>query len=87
MKNAAYNVGLSDANLSKLQLCAKIKEQVPPFVYLESPVGQDEDKRDYIVSNEKIERTGFKPQFSLETGIRELVKGYGILNDTKYGNV
>jgi nucleoside-diphosphate-sugar epimerase len=87
MKDHAYNVGLSDANLSKLQLCAKIKEQVPQFVYLESPVGQDEDKRDYIVSNEKIERTGFKPQFSLESGIRELIKGYSILNNSTYGNV
>lgn len=53
MKNEPYNVGLSDANLSKLELCIKIKEQVPDFVYLESPVGEDPDKRDYIVSNEK----------------------------------
>src|SRR3989338_4447569 len=54
MKNEPYNVGLSDANLSKLELCVKIKEQIPDFVYLEAPIGEDPDKRDYIVSNEKI---------------------------------
>lgn len=87
MKNEPYNVGLSDANLSKLELCAKIKEQVPDFVYLESPVGEDPDKRDYIVSNEKIEKTGFKPMYPLEVGIKELVKGYKIITNSKYGNV
>ncbi len=87
MKDEAYNVGLSDANLNKLELCAKIKEQVPEFVYLESPVGEDPDKRDYVVSNEKIERTGFKTVYSLEVGIRELVKGYRIISNTRYGNV
>lgn len=87
MKNEAYNVGLSDANLSKIELCAKIKEQVPDFVYLEAPVGEDPDKRDYIVSNEKIERTGFKPIFSLQDGITELIKGYQILRGNQYANV
>lgn len=87
MKNEPYNVGLSDANLSKLELCAKIKEQVPDFVYLESPVGEDPDKRDYIVSNEKIERTGFKPIYSLEMGIKELIKGYSIITNSRYSNV
>src|SRR3990172_12655574 len=74
MKNEPYNVGLSDANLSKLELCAKIKEQVTEFVFLEAPIGEDPDKRDYIVLNEKIERTGFKPVYSLEMGIKELIK-------------
>jgi len=87
MKNEPYNVGLSDANLSKLELCAKIKEQVPDFVYLEAPVGEDPDKRDYIVSNEKIEKTGFRPMYSLEIGIRELIKGYTIITNSKYSNV
>lgn len=87
MKNEAYNVGLSDANLSKLELCAKIKEQVPDFVYLEAPVGEDPDKRDYIVSNEKIEKTGFKPVYSLKMGIKELIKGYRIITNSKYSNV
>lgn len=87
MKNEVFNVGLSDANLSKLELCAKIKEQVADFVYLESPIGKDPDKRDYIVSNEKIEKAGFKPAYSLEAGIKELIKGYRIITNTKYGNV
>lgn len=87
MKNEPYNVGLSDANLSKLELCAKIKEQVHDFVYLESPVGEDPDKRDYIVSNEKIEKTGFKPVYSLEMGIKELIKGYRIITNSRYSNV
>lgn len=87
MKNEPYNVGLSDANLSKFELCAKIKEQVPDFVYLESPIGEDPDKRDYIVSNKKIEKTGFKPIYSLEMGIGELIKGFRILVNSKYSNV
>lgn len=86
MKGQAYNTGLSDANISKLELCARIKEQLPDFVYLESPIGEDPDKRDYIVSNEKMEKTGYQPDCSLETGIRELIKGYTILN-SRSGNV
>lgn len=87
MKNEPYNVGLSDANLSKLELCAKIKEQVSDFVYLEAPIGEDPDKRDYIVSNKKIEKMGFKPVYSLEMGIKELIKGYRIITNSKYSNV
>ncbi|MFQ5851915.1 MAG: NAD-dependent epimerase/dehydratase family protein [Candidatus Binatia bacterium] len=86
MKDEPYNVGLSDANLSKMELCAKIKEQLPFFVYLEAPVGEDPDKRDYIVSNEKIERTGYKPAHSLESGIRELIKGYTMLRSSHHSN-
>lgn len=81
-----YNVGLSDANLSKLELCEKIKAHVPDLVYLEAPIGQDPDKRDYIVSNEKIERTGYKPAYSLDFGIRELMKAYTILRVKRYAN-
>lgn len=87
MKNEIYNVGLSDANLSKIELCAKIKEHIPDFVYLEAPVGEDPDKRDYIVSNEKIEKTGFKPAYTLDMGIKELIKGYRIITNSRYGNV
>jgi nucleoside-diphosphate-sugar epimerase len=87
MKNEVYNVGLSEANISKLELCAKIKEQVADFVYLESPVGKDPDQRNYIVSNQKIEKTGFKPAHSLEKGISELIKGYRIICNNVYGNV
>ena len=64
MKNEPYNVGLSDANLSKLELCAKIKEFVPDFVYLESPIGEDPDKRDYIVSNERLKKPGLSRFFA-----------------------
>jgi nucleoside-diphosphate-sugar epimerase len=87
MKEEAYNVGLSNANLSKLELCQEIKKQLPGFVYLEAPIGEDPDKRDYIVSNEKIERTGFRPAHALADGIRELIKGYTILRNGKYANV
>jgi nucleoside-diphosphate-sugar epimerase len=87
MNGNAYNVGLSSANLSKIELCAEIKKQLPAFVYLEAAVGEDPDKRDYIVSNEKIERTDFKPKYGLTDGITELIKGYTILRNTKYGNV
>src|SRR3989338_9405759 len=87
MKNQAYNVGLSDANLSKLELCAKIKSHLPDFVYLEAPIGEDPDKRDYIVLNEKMEKTGFKTIHSLDMGIEELIKGYQIIANNKYGNV
>lgn len=87
MKDEAYNVGLSDANLSKLELCAEIKKQIPDFIYLEAAVGEDMDKRDYIVSNEKIESTGFAPEHSLRDGISELIKGYTIVTNSKYSNV
>ena len=87
MKNQPYNVGLSDANLSKLELANEIKKQLPQFVIMEAPIGEDPDKRDYIVSNEKIEKTGFKPQFSLQDGIRELIKGFQIINNSSYSNV
>ncbi len=81
------NLDKTAGNLSKLELCAKIKQQLPSFVYQEAPVGEDPDKRDYIVSNDKIERTGFRPQVSLDDGIAELRKGYTMLRNTKYGNV
>ena len=87
MKNEPYNVGLSDANLSKLELCEAIKKHVADFVYLEASIGEDPDKRDYIVSNEKIEKTGFKPAYSLDMGIKELIKGYTIITNSKYSNV
>src|SRR5436190_16600042 len=59
MRDQPYNVGLSDANLSKLELCQRIQQHLPNFMFLEAPIGEDPDKRDYIVSNEKIERTGY----------------------------
>ena len=87
MKGQPFNVGLSDANLSKIELCAKIKEHVPSFVCIEAPVGEDPDKRDYIVSNAKIEATGFKPAHSLDAGILELIRGYRMIRNSIFGNV
>jgi nucleoside-diphosphate-sugar epimerase len=87
MKNEVYNVGLSDANLSKLELCYKIKEHIENFTIIEAPIGKDPDQRNYIVSNEKIEKTGFMPKHSLDMGIKELIKGYIIINNSKYSNV
>ena len=84
MKNNAYNLGLSSANLSKIELCQKIKEHYPKFIYLEAPIGEDPDKRDYIVSNEKIEKTGWSPDWSLDMGIEELKKGYIMLKDKRF---
>ncbi|HAL46190.1 MAG: NAD(P)-dependent oxidoreductase [SAR202 cluster bacterium] len=87
MNGQIYNVGLSDANLSKLELCQRIQQQLPSFVFVESAIGTDPDRRDYIVSNEKVERTGFRPAFSLDEGIRELIKGYAMIRNTRYSNV
>lgn len=87
MKNEPYNVGLSDANLSKLELCQEIKKHVKEFYFVESSIGEDPDKRDYVVSNEKIEKAGFKPQVSLSDGIAELVKGYQVIKRNQYANI
>ena len=87
MKGEAYNVGLSDANMNKYQLCEKIKEQLPNFHFVEAEIGEDPDKRDYLVSNEKIEKTGFKPKRSMEQGIEELIKGYQILKRNQFTNI
>jgi len=87
MRGGPYNVGLSDANLSKYELCERIQQQLPRFVFLESQIGKDPDQRDYIVSNEKMERTGFKPGLSLDDGIRELIKGFAMIRNSRYANV
>ncbi len=87
MKGEPYNVGLSEANLSKRELCEEIRKQVPRFTIVEAEVGRDPDGRNYIVSNEKIERTGFKATVSLQTGIAELIKGYQVIRRSGYSNV
>lgn len=87
MKGRPFNVGLSDANLSKFELCERIKAHVPSFQFLEAPVGEDPDKRDYIVSNSRIESTGYAPAYSLDDGIRELIKGYRMIRNRVYGNI
>ena len=87
MRGQPYNVGLEDANLSKLELCGKIREHVPAFEFLEAPIGKDPDKRDYIVSNQRILATGFRPEWSLDRGIAELIKAYTVVRQSAYSNV
>ena len=87
MKAEIYNVGLNDANLSKKELCNIIQKQIDGFVYLEEQIGKDPDQRNYLVSNNKIESTGYKTKFSIEDGISELIKGYSMINNSVYGNV
>ena len=82
-----YNVGLSNANISKRELCERIKKYVPDFYIHSAPIGEDPDKRDYWVSNEKIESLGFLPKHSLDDGIKELLKGYAIVRPNIYANV
>jgi len=82
MNGNAFNLGLSDANLSKRELCEAIKKHIPDFVFEENAEGKDPDQRNYIVSNEKIERTGFVPIFSLDNGITELIKAFQIITVT-----
>jgi nucleoside-diphosphate-sugar epimerase len=87
MRGGPYNVGLSNANLSKAELCGRIKLQIPRLAYVEATVGEDPDKRDYIVSNAKIEATGYRPVHSLDDGIGELIKGYRMIRNSVYANV
>jgi len=87
MNGQVFNVGLSDANVSKKELCERIQKQVPDFTFIDAPVGKDPDQRNYIVSNAKIEATSFKPTFSLDAGISELIKGYTMISNSRYGNV
>ena len=87
MKNQVYNIGLSEANLSKRELCEEIKKHIPSFYFVEANVGEDPDKRNYIVSNEKIEKTGFKPAVSLSEAIDELIKGYQVIRRNQFSNI
>jgi len=87
MKGEIYNVGLSNANVSKKELCEHIQKKVPDFIFIDEQIGKDPDQRNYIVSNEKIESTGFKTEFSLDRGIGELLKGYTMIKNSRYGNV
>jgi nucleoside-diphosphate-sugar epimerase len=80
MKGQPYNVGLSTANISKKELCETIKKFIPDFYIAESEINEDPDKRNYIVSNDKLESLGWKPSYSLEDGIKELLKSYPIID-------
>ena len=87
MKNQVFNMGLSDCNISKLELCQAIQKIVPSFHVAVSEIGKDPDKRNYIVSNAKIEAAGFRPAFSLNDGIVELLKAYQVIRRTQYSNL
>ena len=86
MKNEIFNVGLSNANISKKELCERIKIYLPDFIFPEAKVGFDKDQRNYMVSNSKIEKTGYNPEFSLDQGIIELIKGYEMIKDENFKN-
>ena len=87
MQGQPYNVGLSDANLSKMELCQEIQKQIPDFTVMEAPIGKDPDQRNYVVSNAKIEATGYKTQVSIQRAIAELIKGYQIVRRNQHANV
>ena len=87
MKGQAFNVGLSSANLTKRELADRIKAYLPDTYIHSAAIGEDPDKRDYLVSNEKIENLGWAPEFSLDDGIKELIKGYSIIKPNVFANV
>lgn len=87
MKGQIYNVGLSEANVSKMELCLRIQKHIPEFIFPEAAVGKDPDQRNYVVSNSKIEATGFKTQNSLDAGIIDLIKGFAMIKNSRYGNI
>lgn len=87
MKGQPYNVGLSEANLSKMELCQAIKKQIPEFTIMESEIGEDPDKRNYIISNAKIEATGFKAKVGLDQSLRELIRGFKIIKRNSFANI
>jgi len=87
MRGHIFNVGLTEANVSKRELCERIQQQIPDFVFMEAPVGKDPDQRNYVVSNAKLESTGFRPAVTLDAGIAELIKGFTMLKNTVHGNV
>jgi len=78
-KGEIYNVGLSDTNINKKQLVERIQKYIPDTSITYSDYYEDPDKRDYTVSNEKIESTGWKPKYSLDYGIKELIKAYQMI--------
>jgi nucleoside-diphosphate-sugar epimerase len=87
MRGEAYNMGLSSANLTKRELCERIQQHVPEFEIIESEHGKDPDKRNYLVSNDKLEAAGWSPDWDIDRGIKELIKGYKILRVQNFTNV
>jgi nucleoside-diphosphate-sugar epimerase len=87
MRGNVFNVGLSEANISKAELCQRLKAQLPELYFVEAPVGKDPDQRNYIVSNAKLEATGYRPEVGIDAGIAELIKGFRMIRNSQYGNV
>jgi len=87
MKGRPYNVGLSSANISKFELCEVIKKHIPEFQFPISEIGEDPDKRNYIVSNARIEATGFRTTVDLDRGIQELLQGFQVIRRYQYSNI
>jgi nucleoside-diphosphate-sugar epimerase len=87
MKGRPYNVGLSDANFTKWELCQVIQKYVPDFTYMVAEVGKDPDQRNYIVSNKRIESTGYRTTVGLDAGIQELIKGYQVIRRNQHSNI
>ena len=86
-RNEIFNVGLSDTNISKLELAEAIKKHINDLVIEENSIEKDPDQRNYIVSNEKIESCVFKTKYSLDDGIKEIIKFYPILKAKNYRNI
>lgn len=86
-KGEIFNVGLSEANISKIDLCREIQSLIPTFTFLEAALGKDPDQRNYVVSNQKIENLGFKPSISLRSGLEELIKGLKMFNHKPFTNL
>lgn len=79
MNNQVFNVGMSDTNITKLELCERIKKYIPKFIWSVAEFSNDPDKRNYAVSSAKLEGLGWKCDFSLDNGIQELIKAYSII--------
>ena len=86
MAGRPYNLGLDSANLSKEELALKVKEHLPNFYIHFAAIGQDPDKRNYIVSNQRLREAGFEARRSLDDGIRELIKGYRMAGRSLFTN-
>jgi nucleoside-diphosphate-sugar epimerase len=87
MRSEIFNVGLSSANVSKKDLCEVIQKHVEGFIFTEAKIGKDPDQRNYVVSNDKLEATGFETKHDLDAGVTEMIKGFKMIKNTRYGNV
>lgn len=90
LRGEVFNVGLSEANFDKLELASIINKHIPNLVIIENDFDSDFDNRNYIVSNEKLESYGWKPKYSIDDGVKELLKAYKMVvtdNNKKYTNL